>query len=111
MDSQRQKRLKETYPDYLEDLEDILKTKEGRRFIMHIIESCQTETNVFSNDSMCLSYMEGMRHVGTVLLNDVRILNDGFSLECTMRQEDASAKRDRRKPVVDETQAILDGAF
>lgn len=111
MDTQRQKRLKETYPDYFEDLETIVKTKSGRRFIMHMIESCQTEANVFSNDSMCLSYMEGMRHVGNVLLNDVRILDDGFLLECTMRQEDAADKRNRKQPVVDETQAILNGAF
>ena len=76
----------------LDDLDAIMRTENGRRFIYAILESTEVETAVFSSEPYFNAFLSGKRAVGVDLLNNIRMLNDGHSLEMLMRNEAESAR-------------------
>lgn len=76
----------------LDDLDVIMRTENGRRFIYAILESTEVETAVFSAEPYFNAFLSGKRAVGVDLLKNIRMLNDGHSLEMLMRNEAESAR-------------------
>lgn len=76
----------------LDDLDVIMRTENGRRFVHAILESTEVETAVFSAEPYFNAFLSGKRAVGVDLLKNIRMLNDGHSLEMLMRNEAESAR-------------------
>ena len=68
---------------YLQDLEDIMQTDGGRRFIYRLLDDCNADSADLCQDA----YNLGRRSVGMKLLQDIRSLPEGLNLEMAMRIE------------------------
>lgn len=88
----RTKELNMLAQQALDDLDVIMRTENGRRFIYAILESTEVETAVFSSEPYFNAFLSGKRAVGVDLLKNIRMLNDGHSLEMLMRNEAESAR-------------------
>mgnify|MGYP001243052581 CR=1 FL=1 len=57
----------------LDDLDVIMRTENGRRFIYAILESTEVETAVFSAEPYFNAFLSGKRAVGVDLLKNIRM--------------------------------------
>ncbi len=83
---------------YLQDLEDIMQTDGGRRFIYRLLDDCYADSADLCQDA----YNLGRRSVGMKLLQDIRSLPEGLNLEMAMRIEArAQPQKERRDDLYD----------
>lgn len=75
------------YQEEHNDLEAIVKTKHGRRYLWHLVvdSCCEDERSLC--DHFGLALREGMARVGWRILKAIRELPDGFVYEKLMREE------------------------
>ena len=53
------------------DLEAILNTPHGRRFVWKILKRCRMYSDNFSSDALVMAQNEGMRKIGLILAEDI----------------------------------------
>lgn len=83
---------------YLQDLEDIMQTDGGRRFIYRLLDDCNADSADLCQDA----YNLGRRSVGMKLLQDIRSLPEGLNLEMAMRIEArAQPQKESRDDIYD----------
>ncbi len=75
------------YPQIADDLDNIMRTESGRRFIFNLLEHIGTDSCNFFADANTNAYWQGRRSVGSELLQSIRNLNTGLEYEHAMRKE------------------------
>lgn len=80
-----------------DDLQVIMETEYGRRFIMALLELCGVEQSIFGGGVDAVSFALGSKYIGEELQRSIRELDDGLHLELQMRLE-ARARPGAGKP-------------
>lgn len=75
------------YNELPDDLDNIMRTVSGRRFISNLLEDSGAEEDGYCGDAMANAYWQGRRSVGVAVLKAVRNLLNGLDYEQQMRIE------------------------
>ena len=86
----------DTYRQYLDDLNDVMKSTSGRRLLWHVLNSCDIYATTFTGNSLTF-FKEGRRAVGLQLIRDMQAMPDLYlkmQTECSGFEDYRAANAD-----------------